>query len=168
MQKTKTPSAAAKKPAQRKLAIPSTGRSRKTTSKNEALFSSGNQVWLTVCRTQASDRDRTGWWCLPRAAQAGDWLVFYQVGAGLVRVERATTDPFLREPRCGDAGLLTIETEAVASISNPIPFSVMKADPKLSEMQAIRRSFQGTAFKVADEFLPRLKEVIAAAGLAPL
>ena len=85
--------------------------------KSTLTFPAGNHVWLTVCRTPAVERESKSWWCLPKTALAGDWLVFYEVGKGLVRIERATTAPFRREARCQEAGLLTVETEVIGNLA---------------------------------------------------
>jgi predicted RNA-binding protein with PUA-like domain len=96
------------------------------------------------------------YWCLFSSyeAEAGDVLVLYYTRLGIAQIWRIVA-PRAAEPewRCSERGMVTVPTELLLSLEEPITAREMKADPVLQDAGFVNRNFQATAFRIrADQW----------------
>jgi hypothetical protein len=104
------------------------------------------------------------WWCVERNAQPGEIGVLYLIRKGMTLLFRVVSTPEEREYYCRGYGLATGEIEILAWASKPIHASVLRSDPVLKELPALRRSFQRRSFRLDQPFLTALTDLM---GLTP-
>jgi hypothetical protein len=130
------------------------------TKKEAAPDGKQARAWLGVMARTAEVRPAKSWWCAAKDASPGDALVMYQAGIGIIRIERIESVPTHRETRCSQVNLMTVDTRLVSTLKQPITAKELRSDPALRSLSAVRRSFQGTCFRVPAEQWPRLKGII--------
>ncbi len=118
------------------------------------------KVWLGVSAQSVKDRSLRNWWCVPKTAAVNDILLIYEKMKGIARVERVQSLPSVRERRCSEVGLATVDTTLIMDLTTPITARQLRSDKLLRKLPAVRRNFQGTCFRVPEELWPRLKSVI--------
>jgi len=117
-------------------------------------------AWFGVSAKDLNHRGSKSWWCVPRSAVPGDMLVMYQKLVGVVRLERLQSVPTFRESRCSESGLLTVNTQLIATLKQPITAKELKVNRALRNLPAVRRNFQGTCFRIPSEEWVLLRELI--------
>ena len=120
------------------------------------------RLWIGVSASSLDARPNESWWCAPKDAAPGDSLVMYQRLLGIARLERIESPPEIRESRCSDANLLTVKTRFLFAIDPPITARELRTHTILRDLAAVRRSFQGTCFRVPEEYLLHLWRLVEA------
>ena len=116
-------------------------------------------VWFGVSASSI-ERPNHSWWCVSKTAAINDLLLIYAKGQGIVRVELIKSAPEMRERRCAETRLLTVDTALVKKLKTPISARQLRTDAVLHRLPAVRRNFQGTCFRVPPELWPKLKLLI--------
>ncbi len=120
--------------------------------------------WLGVISKENTLKEFTQsdkWFCLPIGASVGDKIVMYvtarlakKLGGAIGIYELTHKSP--NDSLCKKYGgysnpLQCYELNLSVSLNPPISLESLKANPTLRRSQAIRRSFQGTVFKLSTE-----------------
>lgn len=124
------------------------------------------EISLAVTNKELSDEiGHEGFWCIFKNStlNIGDYLFFYKTKTGVNQIYKIIGKPMrFGEFQCEYRKMLTVKTELVNHLKNPISTDIFKSNEILKGSGACRRNFQALLFtlteKESEELLKLIKE----------